>query len=418
MNWIRRFGSIIFSLVLISFFIGGCVTKGRFRDQVNENQSLADQLREEQQQRRHLEDDFAALRERHAKLRSRLVDEMKSGEEKTQALEDQLSALKQAFEFAKDLGGKTERELKRELIRVRGSYESSLQKARERISELGEQLKRRNEAFLNIQERMDVQNEALTSLRSALDERDQDISLLKNRLSDRDQEVTQLTEQLRLRDEVVARLEQEQSESIESHKTRVESLQQRIRNLSQEVVRLSDALKLSEGDAAKRARELREASKAHDALTASLRKEIEDGSIKITRLKNRLTVEIVDKIIFSSGSDQITSEGRDVLKKVSEVLSQVTENDIRIEGHTDNVPIGSRLIDRFASNWELSTARATQVVRFLSTQAVPPENMLAAGFSKYRPIVSNETDEGKQRNRRIEIVLFPRDVVKIIESVD
>lgn len=418
MNLIRRFGRIIFSLVLISFFIGGCVTKGRFRDQVNANQSLADQLHEEKQQRRHLEDEFAALRKRHIKLRSRLVDEMKLGEERAQALEDQLSTLEQALEFAKDLGSKTESELKRELIRVRGAYEDSLQKERERVSELEELLKRRDEAVLDIQKRMGVQNEELTSLRSVLDERNQSLSSFKNRLSDRDREVTQLTEQLRLREEAVAGLKQEQRESTEAHKTLATELQERIRNLSQEVVRLSDALQLSEGDAAKRARQLRESSEAHDALTASLRKEISDGSIKITRLKDRLSVEIIDKILFSSGSDQITPEGKDVLKKVSQVLSQVTENDIRIEGHTDNVPIGSRLIDRFATNWELSTARATQVVRFLSAQDVPPGNMLAAGFSKYRPVVSNETAEGKERNRRIEIVLFPRDVTKIIESVD
>ncbi len=185
----------------------------------------------------------------------------------------------------------------------------------------------------------------------------------------------------------------------------------------EESANLRDTLQVTEADLAKMKRELEESSKAHKDLVDGLKKEIDDGSIKITRLKNRLSVEIVDKILFASGSAKITPEGEGVLKKVSSVLKDVKENDIRIEGHTDNVPIGPRLMEKFPSNWELSTARATQVVRFLSHQEVPPENMLAAGFSKYRPVAGNDDPEGRQRNRRIEIVLFPRDIVGIVEEI-
>ncbi|TAK06073.1 MAG: chemotaxis protein MotB [Candidatus Manganitrophaceae bacterium] len=182
--------------------------------------------------------------------------------------------------------------------------------------------------------------------------------------------------------------------------------------------RLNEALKVTEAEAAQRERELRESESTHKELIGQLQKEITDGSIKITQLKDRLSVEIVDKILFASGSDQVTAEGKGVLKKVSDILKTVKENSIRIEGHTDNVPIGSRLAGKFPSNWELSTSRATQVVRYLSELGVPPEKMSAVGLAEYRPVASNDTPEGKQRNRRIEIVLYPKDLQEIAASVE
>lgn len=182
--------------------------------------------------------------------------------------------------------------------------------------------------------------------------------------------------------------------------------------------RLNEALKVTEAEATQRERELRESEKTHQDLIGQLQKEITDGSIKITQLKDRLSVEIVDKILFASGSDQVTAEGKGILKKVSDILKTVKENSIRIEGHTDNVPIGSRLAGKFPSNWELSTSRATQVVRYLSELGVPPEKMTAVGLAEYRPVASNDTPEGKQRNRRIEIVLYPKDLQEIAASVE
>ena len=212
----------------------------------------------------------------------------------------------------------------------------------------------------------------------------------------------------------IGMLEQQLSLARETGtKTEQELKDQRLR-----IDQMNEALKVTEAEAARKERELREADAAHKDLIGQLEKEITDGSIKITQLKDRLSVEIVDKILFASGSDQVTSEGKGVLKKVSEILKTVKENSIRIEGHTDNVPIGSRLAGKFPSNWELSTSRATQVVRYLSDLGVSPEKMSAVGLSEYRPVASNDTLEGKQRNRRIEIVLYPKDLQEIAASVE
>ncbi len=211
-------------------------------------------------------------------------------------------------------------------------------------------------------------------------------------------------------------VERSLNEEIQRLKDELEKEKILVDEKNAEIAKLSESLQLTEGDLARMKRELDESSKAHQDLVSGLEKEIEAGSVKITQIKNRLSVEIVDKILFASGSDQITPEGQGVLEKVSAVLKDVKENDIRIEGHTDNVPIGPRIIAKFPSNWELSTARSTQVVRFLSDHNVPPENLQAAGFSKYRPVDTNDTPDGRQRNRRIEIVLFPRDISRIVES--
>jgi chemotaxis protein MotB len=147
----------------------------------------------------------------------------------------------------------------------------------------------------------------------------------------------------------------------------------------------------------------------HDDMVKTLQKEIEQGQVKVTQLADRLSLNIVDKILFPSGEDQITEAGKGVLLRVGEVLAQAKDKIIRIEGHTDNVPTGKPLRERFPTNWELSTARATNVVRFLQEEAkIDPNSLEAVGMGQYRPIASNKTPAGRSQNRRIEIVLYPK----------
>lgn len=231
----------------------------------------------------------------------------------------------------------------------------------------------------------------------------------------REKDLALLEQQLSLAKETGNKTEQELREQMLQMKGTFEENDQSRQAM---INRLEEALKVTEEEAARRERELRESEKTHQQLIGELQKEITDGSVKITQLKDRLSVEIVDKILFASGSDQVTTEGKGVLKKVSDILKNVKENSIRIEGHTDNVPIGPRLAGKFPSNWELSASRATQVVRYLSELGISPENLSAVGLAEYRPVAPNDTPEGKQRNRRIEIVLYPKDIQEIVSSVE
>lgn len=159
---------------------------------------------------------------------------------------------------------------------------------------------------------------------------------------------------------------------------------------------------------AQRAEQLEKSTQTYQDLAKKLEKEIQAGQIEITEMKNRLTVTMVDKIIFPSGSAEISPEGKTVLSKVVEILKGVKDKRIQVEGHTDNVPIVSGLKKRFPTNWELSTARATEVVRYLQEAGgLDPKLLCATGYSEYQPVATNDTAEGKRKNRRIEIVLLP-----------
>jgi chemotaxis protein MotB len=161
---------------------------------------------------------------------------------------------------------------------------------------------------------------------------------------------------------------------------------------------------------AAKAAELEKAKKSYADLQAGLQSEIAAGEIKITQLQGKLTVNLVDRILFDSGKAEIKEDGRQVLNKVGSILNTVTDKNIRIEGHTDNKPITGDLLSKYPSNWELSTARATAVARYLQDHAkVDPAHLVAAGYGEYHPVAANDTPENRALNRRIEIVLVPRD---------
>lgn len=142
-------------------------------------------------------------------------------------------------------------------------------------------------------------------------------------------------------------------------------------------------------------------------LVTELNEEIKKGEIAVTQLKDKLTLSMVDKILFDSGSADVKKDGKKVLDRVVDILKKVTDKQIKIEGHTDNVPIGSRIAKKFSTNWELSTARAINVVRHLQEKGIDPKLLVPAGYAEYKPVESNDTEDGRSKNRRIEIVLVP-----------
>ncbi len=144
-------------------------------------------------------------------------------------------------------------------------------------------------------------------------------------------------------------------------------------------------------------------------LNAQLETEIQADQVKIKQLQDRLRVTVLDELLFPEGGWQVSERGKAVLDKMVPALRGATDHRIEVEGYTDNVPIGRHLKHRFPSNWELSTARATEVVKYLQRQGIDPARMTAAGRGEYDPVASNETPEGRQQNRRTEIDLVPID---------
>lgn len=142
-------------------------------------------------------------------------------------------------------------------------------------------------------------------------------------------------------------------------------------------------------------------------IEASLRAEIDSGHAQVTELKGRLSVNLVEKILFNSGEAELLPQARSVMDRVGTFLNTIPDKDVRIEGHTDSVPIGAKLQYKYPTNWGLSAARATEIARYLQDVAkVEPMRLSAVGYGKFRPIADNNTVEGRGINRRIEIQLI------------
>jgi len=156
------------------------------------------------------------------------------------------------------------------------------------------------------------------------------------------------------------------------------------------------------------AEDLAKQKSEQDQVVSSLQNEVQAGQIQITQLAGKLSINMVDKILFNSGSAKLNDAGQKVLMQVGNAIKNVSGKRIWIGGHTDNVPISPSLRDTFASNWELSTARATAVARFLQEKVgIPGDKLIAAGYAEFQPIADNSTPEGREQNRRIEILLVP-----------
>jgi chemotaxis protein MotB len=186
----------------------------------------------------------------------------------------------------------------------------------------------------------------------------------------------------------------------------IAELRQRLSAIESENIRLAQEL----SDAQKaREEKVREVSSTYEQLVDKMKSEIAKGQVTISELQGRLTVNMVDAILFDSGRAEVKAEGLVVLGKVIEILKSVNDKAIRIEGHTDAIPISGSLAQRYPTNWELSAARAINVARYLQKQAINPAQLSAAGFGEFKPVADNATVEGRAKNRRIEIVLVPKD---------
>ena len=160
--------------------------------------------------------------------------------------------------------------------------------------------------------------------------------------------------------------------------------------------------------------EIQRMNSAHEQLVNELQSEIQNKEIQITQLADRLSVSLLDKILFPSGEADITPAGLKILERVGNIIKNVQDKTIRVEGHTDNVPIHPRLQKQFPTNWELSTTRATNVVRFLQDKiGMDATRLQAVGLSEYHPLASNTTAAGRGQNRRIEIALLPMAVTAL-----
>jgi chemotaxis protein MotB len=221
----------------------------------------------------------------------------------------------------------------------------------------------------------------------------------------RDVEISGLKEQLRL-------TEQEKDLSKESLKKQIDALQAENKNITQQNDALQEKIQTLNRDIETlniaRVEDVSKVKSTYDSFVAGLKDEVNQGQIEIKQLKDRISVNMVDKILFNSGESDINEQGKKTLLKVGNILKTAVDRRIVVEGHTDNVKISPNLKDKFPTNWELSSARAINVVHYLQDLVgIDPKILSAAAFGQYKWIADNTKPEGRSKNRRIEIILLP-----------
>lgn len=145
-----------------------------------------------------------------------------------------------------------------------------------------------------------------------------------------------------------------------------------------------------------------------ESLAQEFASQVDAGVVEIRQQHGALVVDVADNVLFDSGEAHLNTQGKTLLSHVAVSLQQVPEKLIEVRGHTDAVGIAPKLKRAFPTNWELSTERATQVVRYLiDVCGIPGERLVAAGLAQFHPAASNATAHGRARNRRIELVLLP-----------
>jgi chemotaxis protein MotB len=191
------------------------------------------------------------------------------------------------------------------------------------------------------------------------------------------------------------------------------------RDAKREVDEVKEELAKARKETADVREDLAHTSEAKDEnakLLSKLQGQLNEAGVELKNDGAAITVTMVDRILFASGEADLTTHGEDVLRKLGAVLKETPGKLIQVNGHTDNVRIKTEIKDLYPTNWELSAARAINVVRFLQDDVgVDPRKLMAAGYGPYRPIASNAQPAGRARNRRIEILLLP-DRMKVVKG--
>ena len=186
----------------------------------------------------------------------------------------------------------------------------------------------------------------------------------------------------------------------------VSDLRQRVADLEAENRKLKDDIVMIQKV---KEEKVKEVSSTYEQLLENMKSEIAQGQVTISELKGKLTVNMEAAILFDSGKADVKPDGMAILQKMIDTLKGVKDKAIRIEGHTDNVQIIGALTKQFATNWELSAARAINVTKYLQQEGIDPGILSAAAFSQFKPVADNDTKEGRAKNRRIEITLVAKD---------
>jgi chemotaxis protein MotB len=232
----------------------------------------------------------------------------------------------------------------------------------------------------------------------------EDLAAERDRLRD---EKSQLDERVVKLEASSASLEAERLQLIdemEDLREAREALESDLQRLKRSEAHLKEKLAVREEELGAREAGLAKLRGTYEGLVSDLEEEVAAGQIEIEQLREGLRLNLAQEILFPSGSASLNAGGIEVLNKVAERLRSLP-NGVEVQGHTDNVALRPSAF--YPSNWELAAARSAQVVRLFVSAGVGPERLTVVSFGEHAPVASNQTREGRAKNRRIEIRLQP-----------
>ena len=284
--------------------------------------------------------------------------------------------------------------------------------SKKNLSELNEKVTQLNKEASALQDQARKNAKQLMELKSAKEY----ISKLENAIKMKDQRLSELKENIHTLEQDLEKEKKAKDKILTDFQERLQGSQSRIHYLEAEAAKAHNEIEelrrqLIDLTGQKVLSETKkdQLKSTYEALITDLEKQIENQEITIKAFKDQISVTFVDRILFEFGKAIITSEGEKILQKVGEILRNVQGKQIRIVGHTDNIPIMPQYRYKFPSNWELSGARSAAVIRYFQKNIhLDPRNLEAVGRSFYEPIASNETSQGRAQNRRVEIIISPQ----------
>jgi len=304
------------------------------------------------------------------------------------------------------------------------SAQTELDRSKSRVAELDRQLADRDQELAALRTKAGDTSQLASQLSSANSDKDQlaaslaaaqaQVAALQAGAGDKDklaadlaaanQRVTELESQLASA--------QSQASSLQAGATEKDKLaaelgasKQRVADLEKQLADRDKELAGLRGDLSAEMAKLTEAQRG---LIRALRPEIEQGNIMVDLNNERLLINLASSMLFGSGEDQLKPAGTDALKRVGAILKDYPEYKVEVDGHTDNWPIRSSLKKRFPTNKELSEARAANGVTALAEGGVSTGTITSAGYADTKPVAPNTTDEGRQKNRRVEVRVTPK----------
>lgn len=387
----RNIAIIILSVVLAAAIIFGIIFYQRHHDTRDALQISEKKLAEAGETLSKLNQENLSLRDQIRKNAEHL-QELKNAQARISELENAITMKDQALSGFNE----TIRMLKRDLTeesKTKEALRTELASKDAMITELQEKFQPTQSHILNLEQEIAKAHNEIQGLEQKL------LSLkgeaaketLKDELASKDALVTELKK----------RLQEAQSHTL--------CLEEEIVKNQNEIEALNRKLLILKGEKATAEMKMGQLKSTYEDLISDLKQQIENQEVTIKEFEEKISVTFVDYILFEFGRANITPEGKTILKRVGKILKKLQGRKIRVVGHSDNIPIVPEYRSKFPSNWELSAARASAVVRdFQQNAGIDPSNLEAVGRSFYDPIASNETEKGRAQNRRVEIIIAPQ----------